>query len=127
MRLVCLIPCFYLSTDFFFLYYVHVFGFGARSMAPLFSGIFSFYLLVFFFIYYVHAFEFKARSTTPLSFGSFFFHLLAIFSSVLLYYVHAYQNQCYMFTKINVKKWLDLSGRLCMYVQCVYTNIINHV
>ncbi len=48
----------------------------------------------------------------PLFFGSFFFHLLVIFSFVLLYCVHVYQNQCYMCTKINVIQWLASSGRL---------------
>ncbi len=40
--MVCFIPCFYLSTDCFFLHCVHVFGFGARRMAPLSFGSFSF-------------------------------------------------------------------------------------
>ncbi len=108
--MVCLIPCFYLLADLFLLlYYVHVFEFGARSMAPLSFGNLFFF---FFFIYCVHAFEFRVRSMTPLSFGSFFFYLLAIFAFILLYCVHAYQNQCYMCTKISVIQWLASSGKL---------------
>jgi hypothetical protein len=49
------------------------------------------------------------------------------FFSITLYCVHAYQNHCYMCTKINVKQCLAPSDRLRMYVQCVYTNVINHV
>jgi hypothetical protein len=99
----------------FSLYYVHVFGFGAKIMAPLSFGRFSFYLLVvsfsFSFIVYMHL-NFGQEAQPPLFFGSFFFHLLVIFSFVLLYCVHAYQNQCYMCTKISVIQWLASSGRL---------------
>ncbi len=36
---------------------------------------------------------------------------MGIFSYVLLYYVHVYENQCYMCTKISVIQWLIASGR----------------
>ncbi len=48
----------------------------------------------------------------PLFFGGFFFDLLVIVSFVLLYCVHAYQNHCYMCTKISVIQWATSSGRL---------------
>jgi len=101
----------FVSWFVFSLYYVHVFGFGARSTAPLSFGNFFFF---FFFIYYVHAFEFRAKSIDPLSFGSFLKILLAIFSFILLYCVHVYQNQCYMCTKISVIQQLTSNGRLVL-------------
>jgi hypothetical protein len=115
--MVCLIPCFICKLILFFLYCVHVFGFGVRSMTPLSFGSFSFYLLAVsfsFFIYCLYAFEFKARSTTPLSFGSFFFYICWLFFLLFSYIVHMlnYQNQCYMCTKISVIQWLASSGGL---------------
>ncbi|KAH8944429.1 hypothetical protein BDL97_13G110000 [Sphagnum fallax] len=61
---------------------------------------------------------------TPLSFGSFFFYLLAIFSSILLYCVRAYQNQCYMCTKISIIQWLAPSGRLGFRKNSFHLNVV---
>jgi len=99
----------FVSWFVFSLYCVHVFGFRARSMAPLsFRNFFFFFF--FFFIYCVHAFEFTARNIAPLSFGSFSF-ICWLFFLLFSYIV-------YMLIKTNVTtsviQWLASSGRLVL-------------
>jgi hypothetical protein len=116
--MVCLIPSFYLSIDFFFLYIMYMFlGLGQKAWHPCLLWAFPFICWFFFsfsFIVYMHL-SLGQEAQPPLFFGSFFFHLLVIFSFVLLYCVHAYQNQCYMCTKIGVIQWLPSSGRLVFW------------
>jgi hypothetical protein len=101
-------------------------GLVQEAWPPCLLGAFPSIFWLFFssFIYCVHAFEFRARSMTPLSFGSFFFYLLAIFFSILLYYVRAYQNQCYMCTKISIIQWLAPSGRLIFRKNSFHLNVV---
>jgi hypothetical protein len=100
--------CFYLSANFFFLILCTCFWVLGKKHGPLvFWELFFFFFLK---ILYMHL----SLGQEAQSFQSFFFYLLAIFSFVLLYCVHAYQNQCYMCTKINVIQWLALSGRLVL-------------
>jgi hypothetical protein len=113
--MVCLIPCFYLSIDLFFLYIVYMFlGLGQKPWPPcvLRTSPFIYWFFFFFsFIVYMHL-SLGQEAQPPLFFGGFFFDLLVIVSFVLLYCVHAYQNQCYMCTKFTAIQWLASSGRL---------------
>jgi hypothetical protein len=48
----------------------------------------------------------------PLCLLGVFSFIYWFFSSIFLYCVHAYQNRCYMCTKISVIQWLASSDRL---------------
>jgi hypothetical protein len=63
-------------------------------MAPLFSRIFSFYLLVFFFIYCVHAFELGQEARPPC--------LLGVFSFICWLFFFLFSYIVYMLTKTIV-------------------------
>ncbi len=81
--MVCLIPYFYLSADFFlFSYILYMFlGLGQEAWPPCLLGAFSCICLTSFFLNssIVHVFEFRARSMPPLSFGIILEKLLIFF------------------------------------------------